>query len=48
MPMTHYMELLATNQPWHLILFMAVPVILAKLVLIPLIFTSLHKLGFMD
>lgn len=28
--MTHYMELLATNQPWNLILFMAVPVILAE------------------
>ncbi len=28
--MTHYMELLATNQPWHLIIFMAVPVILAE------------------
>ena len=28
--MTHYMELLATNQPWHLILFMAIPVILAE------------------
>ncbi len=24
--MTHYMELLATNQPWNLILFMAIPV----------------------
>ena len=29
MNMTHYMELLAQNQPWNLILFMAVPVILA-------------------
>ena len=28
--MTHYMELLATAQPWHLILFMAIPVILAE------------------
>lgn len=28
--MTHYMELLATNQPWHLLIFMAVPVILAE------------------
>lgn len=34
MPMTHYMELLATNQPWNLILFMAVPVILAETVAI--------------
>jgi len=31
-PMTHYMELLATNQPWNLILFMAVPVILAEFI----------------
>ena len=30
MTMTHYMELLATNQPWNLILFMAIPVILAE------------------
>lgn len=28
--MTHYMELLASNQPWNLILFMAIPVILAE------------------
>lgn len=30
MSMTHYMELLATNQPWNLIIFMAIPVILAE------------------
>jgi L-cystine uptake protein TcyP (sodium:dicarboxylate symporter family) len=30
MEMTHYMELLSTNQPWNLLLFMAVPVILAE------------------
>jgi hypothetical protein len=30
MNMTHYMELLATNQPWQLLIFMAVPVILAE------------------
>ncbi|MDD1693410.1 MAG: hypothetical protein LUQ71_01680 [Methanoregula sp.] len=30
MGMTHYMELLATNQPWNLIFFMAIPVILAE------------------
>jgi hypothetical protein len=34
MEMTHYMELLATNQPWNLILFMAIPVILAETVAI--------------
>jgi uncharacterized membrane protein YozB (DUF420 family) len=28
--MTHYMELLATNQPWNLLFFMAVPVICAE------------------
>ena len=28
--MTHYMGLLATNQPWNLIVFMAIPVILAE------------------
>ena len=30
MNMTHYMELLAGNQPWNLLIFMAVPVILAE------------------
>ena len=34
MNMTHYMELLATNQPWNLLAFMAVPVILAETVAI--------------
>lgn len=34
MTMTHYMELLATNQPWNLIMFMAIPVILAETVAI--------------
>ena len=28
--MTHYMELLTTNQPWNLVFFMAIPVILAE------------------
>ncbi|OGT18822.1 MAG: hypothetical protein A2V90_01750 [Gammaproteobacteria bacterium RBG_16_57_12] len=32
--MTHYMELLATNQPWNLIKFMVVPVVLAETVAI--------------
>jgi hypothetical protein len=27
--MKHYIELLATNLPWHLLIFMAIPVILA-------------------
>jgi hypothetical protein len=30
MNMTHYMELLAENQPWNLLIFMAIPVILAE------------------
>lgn len=30
MQMTPYMDLLATNQPWNLIFFMAIPVILAE------------------
>lgn len=36
--MTHYMELLADNQPWNLILFMAIPVILAETVAITELF----------
>jgi len=28
--MTHYMELLTTNQPWQLLIFMAIPVICAE------------------
>lgn len=28
--MTHYMELLTTSQPWHLLIFMAIPVICAE------------------
>lgn len=30
MNMTHYMGLLADNQPWNLIIFMAIPVICAE------------------
>jgi hypothetical protein len=30
MNITHYMELLMDNQPWNLIIFMAIPVILAE------------------
>ena len=28
--MTHYMGLLAVNQPWNLLIFMAIPVVLAE------------------
>ena len=34
MNMTHYMELLAANQPWNLLIFMAIPVVLAETVAI--------------
>lgn len=34
MTMTHYMELLAVNQPWNLIIFMAIPVVLAETIAI--------------
>lgn len=34
MTMTHYMELLATNQPWNLIIYMTIPVILAETIAI--------------
>ncbi|GHV06919.1 hypothetical protein AGMMS50229_12650 [Campylobacterota bacterium] len=34
MVMTHYMELLAANQPWNLLMFMALPVILAETIAI--------------
>ena len=30
MNMTHYMELLAVNQPWNLLIFMAIPIVLAE------------------
>ena len=30
MVMTNYMDLLAANQPWNLILFMVIPVVLAE------------------
>ena len=30
MNMTHYMELLAVNQPWNLMIFMAIPIVLAE------------------
>ena len=38
MSMTHYMELLAVNQPWNLILFMAIPIVLAETVAITELF----------
>lgn len=38
MNMTHYMQLLADNQPWNLILFMVIPVVLAETVAITELF----------
>lgn len=32
MEMTHYMQLLAENQPWNLLMFMVIPVVLAETV----------------
>ncbi len=41
--MTHYMELLASNQPWNLIIFMAIPVILAEFIAVTELFILLKK-----
>ena len=44
--MTHYMELLAVNQPWNLLIFMAVPIVLAETLAITefyLLFTKRFK-----
>lgn len=43
MTMTHYMELLATNQPWNLILFMAIPVIFAEFIAVTELFILLKR-----
>ena len=43
MNMTHYMQLLADNQPWNLLLFMAVPVILAETVAITELYVLFHR-----
>lgn len=43
MNMTHYMQLLAENQPWNLLLFMAIPVVLAETVAITELFVLLHR-----
>lgn len=41
--MTHYMGLLASNQPWNLIIFMAIPVILAETIAITELYILLTK-----
>ena len=43
MSMTHYMELLAQNQPWNLIIFMAIPVILVEWIAITELFILLDR-----
>ncbi len=43
MNMTHYMQLLADNQPWNLLLFMAVPVILAETVAVTELYILFHR-----
>ena len=41
--MTHYMELLATHQPWNLILFMAIPVIFAEFIAVTELYILLKR-----
>ncbi len=45
MVMTHYMELLSLHQPWNLIIFMLVPMVLAETILASGIFTLFYKDG---
>jgi membrane-anchored glycerophosphoryl diester phosphodiesterase (GDPDase) len=52
MNMTHYMELLATNQPWNLLIFMAIPIVLAVgsylIGGLPLIYIAFQELGWVN
>lgn len=41
--MTHYMELLASNQPWNLIIFMAIPVIFAEFIAVTELYILLGR-----
>ena len=43
MSMTHYMELLASNQPWNLIIFMAIPVIFAEYIAVTELYILLQR-----
>ena len=48
MNITHYMELLASNQPWNLLIFMGGPVVLAETIAITelyLLYTRNYKSG---
>lgn len=42
--MTHYMALLTNNQPWNLIIFMALPVIMAEALTISEFFIIFNKI----
>lgn len=42
--MTHYMSLLAANQPWNLIIFMAIPVICAETLTITEFFIIFYRI----
>ncbi len=44
MNMTHYMSLLAGNQPWNLIIFMAIPVICAETLTISEFFIIFNRI----
>lgn len=44
MNMTHYMSLLADNQPWNLIIFMAIPVICAETLTISEFFIIFNRI----
>ena len=43
MNMTHYMELLAVNQPWNLIIYMVIPVALAEALVATEFFTVFYR-----
>ncbi|WPC40597.1 DUF6803 family protein [Clostridium sp. JS66] len=44
MSMTHYMSLLADNQPWNLIIFMVIPVVMAETLTITEFFIVFNRL----
>lgn len=44
MSMTHYMSLLVSNQPWNLIIFMAIPVICAEALTISEFFIIFNRI----
>ena len=48
MNMTHYMELLAANQPWNLIIYMLIPVALAEALVATEFFVVFKRAKTMD